>query len=802
MGDTVRARPASFPQPMTQTHGFDHPYLRYAGGSSEPREDLHGRYVRVVSVRSGQTLRLLPEEHALASLFDGQRTAAQRLAAAQSLQPEILAADMDALAAELSEHELLLAGSEEPLPVPAQTEAERQQAFRQREGGHEADFPPLSEPGSLGGQSSLGPLAGSIWRGRVEAERIDWPFHPGAWAWLGRLFAWPVSTAWGPWLVVAISAVLLYALWGDQDMAAADVQRLLAWQNLLAVGLPSAVLTNLITQLARAWAIHKETGSWPRFGIVFALGCIPRVLSDTEGAAEHVERRARMRIVAAPLVAGFMLFITALLGWFVLRQATTMLPAVLITAALMGLANALLRLNPLARTDGYYLLAQWLGIADLREQSFLGLLGIKLRWGNRTPPPRGPLLLYAVLVMAFLAAVVALIILFPARWLEGHFGGSAVAVLLGISGFYLLTLAQRYRDRRSQLGRAPWQPGIDSGRVAVKRYGPRFALVALVALWPYTYEPGGRVHLQPLERAEVATAVAGRVVAVTVAEGDWVEAGELLARLDGAEVDARIEGAQAEVARLQAALERARNGATAEEIALAEQRVATAEARLRHSDSEAQRAEAALGRRAVTTQERDAAVSRADVDRETLALEQANLSLVRSPTREEDIRALESELAAQQANLVFFETEQAQTELRAPVSGYVVGADLRYLLGRYLDEGEVIGSVENTRELTAQLLLPEFAAQEARVGMSARVKVWSRPGESFTARVSEVAPVAEVGENGRILRLRLQLDNAGAGLHSEMSGQAKIVAGRVPLIVAYGRAALRFALVEVWSWLP
>lgn len=787
---------------MTEQHALNHPYLRYAGGSAEPHEDLHGHYLRVISVRSGAVLRLLEEEHRLAQLFDGERSVAQRLAAAQALQPELSLQDLDALTQELADHDLLFPGSEEPLPVPAQTDQEAALGRRLDEGGHEQAFPPGSEPGSLGGRASLGPLAGSVWRGRVDAEQIDVPISPRWGAWLGALFGAP--TRWGIvlWGLLLAAVALLWALWRDQGAAAADVQRLLAWDNLLMVGLPSFVATNLISQWARAWVSYKETGSWPRFGIVWAFGVIPRFVTDTEGPAELAERRARMRIVAAPLVASLILFLIALVGWFVVRQSTTMLPAVLITAAMIGLANTLLRANPLGRTDGYYLLSQWLGVPDLREQAFLSLLGLKVMWGNRQAPERGPLVLYGLLVLAFLVLVMGLIVVFPGRWLEGRYGGTGVFVLLAITTVYAISLHRRYKDRRQNLGRAPWRPRLDGSLPAARRWAPIFALAAFISLWPYTYEPGGRVKLQPQTQADVSVSQSGTVAKILVREGDWVDEGSLLLRLDTASIDAQILRAESEVARLQAQLDRARNGATREEVALAEQRVATARARLRFSEAEASRAEAALGRRAVTTQERDRAVAQAEVDRETLAQEEANLEFVRSPTRDEDIMALESELAAQQAELAFFQTERDQSELRAPLAGTVVGEDWAYLLGRHVEAGSTLAQIVNTRELEALLMLPEFAAGSARPQQAARIKIWALPEQAFAGEVIDIAPVAEAGENGRVIRVRIALDDEHGLLRADMTGQAKIEGETMPLLLAYTRALLRFALVEVWSWLP
>lgn len=53
------------------------------------------------------------------------------------------------------------------------------------------------------------------------------------------------------------------------------------------------------------------------------------------------------------------------------------------------------------------------------------------------------------------------------------------------------------------------------------------------------------------EEIQVATKYSGRVATVLVDEGDWVTAGQVLARMDTAEIEAASEKAKAEVARAQ-----------------------------------------------------------------------------------------------------------------------------------------------------------------------------------------------------------------------------------------------------------
>ena len=789
---------------MTE-QSFESPYLRFAGRQATPGEDLRGPFVTVVSERNGLSCRLHPDEYELAQLFDGQTGPAARLdKARQDFDGQLGAMDLERFAHMLADAGLLWAGAEETAPVPAQTDAEAARLEQLRLGPeHEQAFPPSTSPGTLGSSNLAGPIAGSPFRPRDARERIDWPLDPRRWLWLGRLFSQPLYLTGGMIVLVLLVGALLVRLWMDQIAAAADFQRLLLWHNLVFVGAPSAALTNLVTQLARAAAVERESGRMPRFGLQFFGGLIPRFVTDTEGAAEELDRAARMRVIASSLTASLSLFVSFALGWFLVRQGTTMLPAALITAALFGLGNALLRINPLARTDGYYLLGQALRIPDLREQAVLAMLGRRERWGNRKPPPAGPVMLYALLALLFMITAVSLILAFPVRWLEASYGGPGIALVLAAIGLFVINLRRQFADRRGHIGGGlPLRSRLaDSGRLLARRWA-LFVVVAIIALWPYTYEPGGRFLVLPAERADVPVEVAGTVLEVAVEEGDWVESGAVIVRIDDQMIASQRRAAEARVRQIEAELDQARNGATAEEIELARQRVATARARQLYSQAEAERAAAAHARGAVTAQERDRAQAQAEVHHEELSEAEVNLALVESPTRPETIAALEAELAREQAQLESINQEFERTRVKAPIAGRVVSETLRFARGRYVSPGDVIAVLENTRRLQAQISLPEFAARHVRVGAAARIRAWNAPVDDHDGTVVSVAPSAEVGENGRIIRVLVDIQAADGVLQPEMSGQAKVVAGKEPLAVAFSRAIVRFLMIELWSWLP
>lgn len=779
-------------------------YILFAGDSPRDGEDLRGPYVTVTSQRNQLPCRLDPQEYALAQLFDGKNSAAQRLEQAQQrFNPELNSVDMHRFSTMLTDAGLLWAGADEPLPVPAQTDAETARlGDLGHEQGHDEGLPPSTSPGSLSSPGLTGPLAGSPMRARDAGERIDWLLNPSAWLWLGRLFASPVYSRVGQILLWIAAIMILAALWNDRLAATTDFQRLLYWKNLAFVGIPAALLSNFLSHIARVAVIHKESGEFPRFGLNLVFGFLPRFMSDTEGPAERLDHAGRGRVLASSLSANLLLFSLLLLGWFISRQGTTMLPAVLITAGMFALGNAVLRLNPLARTDGYYLLAFKVGIADLREQATLALLRRHDRWGNRQAPPAGPLILYGLLALGWLLAIIILILVFPARWLEAQYGGASMALLAGGILLFILHLRRQFADQRGDIGNLPLRSRLSRQARSSAKHWQWYVVFCVAALWPYTYEPGGRFEILPLNKADISSETAGQVAKVMAREGDQLQAGDLVVQLDDLQWVSQVKQAQANVARIEADLSKARNGATDEELELAKQQVQTARARLNASQTESRRAEDAHRRRAITSQERDRAVEGTKVREQELIEAQRQLELIQSDTREENIAALEAQLASEKAQLDFAREQQQRSRIRAPISGTVVGENLRFARGRYLDAGEVVGRIENLSQLEAEMRLPEFAARYAQPGAKATMKTWMRPTAAYHGTVKSIAPTAENGENGRILRVLITIDDADDTLLTQMSGQAKLQAETGPAIVAFSRAVVRFITVELWSWLP
>jgi len=190
----------------------------------------------------------------------------------------------------------------------------------------------------------------------------------------------------------------------------------------------------------------------------------------------------------------------------------------------------------------------------------------------------------------------------------------------------------------------------------------------------------GRVEPTSEERDLLATSI-GRLVYVAD-EGKKIAAGEIVAEIDNADLQAQLAAAEARIQMRASELERLMNGAREETRQQAQAAVAEAEANVNLAQAMLQRRRplAASGAASIETLDH----ARADYDsavarRWRLAEE---LALLNAPPRPEDVAIAKANLEMAKADADTLRASIERTRLRSPVDGMV--------LRRYRAEGETM----------------------------------------------------------------------------------------------------------------
>jgi len=171
--------------------------------------------------------------------------------------------------------------------------------------------------------------------------------------------------------------------------------------------------------------------------------------------------------------------------------------------------------------------------------------------------------------------------------------------------------------------------------------------------------------------ADLGFQVAGRVLEISVEEGDAVPAGRELARLDTRELDAALVGAQAQLEAAVARLVELERGARPQEVVTAEAAVRAAATRAEEARMERERATTLFDGGAISRQALDRAASAYEVAAAGLEQAEEQLALVEEGPRTETVRAQMAVVAQARANVARAEATLANAVVTAPFDGIV-----------------------------------------------------------------------------------------------------------------------------------
>jgi RND family efflux transporter MFP subunit len=332
---------------------------------------------------------------------------------------------------------------------------------------------------------------------------------------------------------------------------------------------------------------------------------------------------------------------------------------------------------------------------------------------------------------------------------------------------------------------------------------------------------------------------AGRVVAVTVRDGDFVRAGQVIAeqettvlqaavrqaqsQLNAArsqysqarsnavvapqKSQAAIRSAEAQIRSARAQLAKAKEGARDEEVRQAEAQVKAAKFSMETAKKELERQKSLFESGAVSRQRLEqaengyqSALSQYEQALENLRMKQAWTRPEDIRTAEEQVRQAEEALRTAQANqkldvLLEQQMDTAQANVRAaqasldiaqknlsdamirsPFSGRISGNPVQP--GTFLAPGSPVVRVIGEEGIYFEGEVPESQIAAITPGKPVAVTVDALPNRTWAGKVLAVSPVGD--EVGRIFRVRIQLAGASSEIKPGMFARGKVTLRSIP----------------------
>jgi HlyD family secretion protein len=297
-------------------------------------------------------------------------------------------------------------------------------------------------------------------------------------------------------------------------------------------------------------------------------------------------------------------------------------------------------------------------------------------------------------------------------------------------------------------------------------------------------EPAPLQGVVELEEVAVGFEVGGRLQELRYQEGDVVQAGAVLGRIDdGLERSSRdAQAGQVLVAEQQVSQVKA--GARGEELRSLEARIDAAKATEQLLEKQAARDRGLVEKGAVAAAVLDdveAQLARSSAERDAL---EHNLKLLRQGARREDVSVAAARAQAAGAALELNDARLARHELRAPISGSVL--DVSYEVGEVVSPGAPVFTLADAHKPYVDVFVPQAKIAEVFVGEQARVKI-DALGQELSGKVEHIARQTEFtprylfSEKERatlVIRVRVRVEDPREQLRAGVPAFVRLLGGK------------------------
>lgn len=285
--------------------------------------------------------------------------------------------------------------------------------------------------------------------------------------------------------------------------------------------------------------------------------------------------------------------------------------------------------------------------------------------------------------------------------------------------------------------------------------------------------------LEPLSKVSVIAEESGKVAEVLVREGESVEKGQVLLRLDTEDLEITRLQILAQLKSARVDLEELLSGPT--EVELCSKEAQYTEALLAYEEAKKTlaRNERLFASGAISQEELEASRNEVTKREKALAVAKAELEETKRKPKKEDVERAKARIEEIEASLRSVERRIEKAEIRSPLKGIVLEVNV--------EEGDFVSSGTSASGGTTPVVVADLSTMKVdvpvnevdiprvRIGQTARITLDAFPGKTFEGQVVAVAYQGKTSENVVTYDTTVHLANPGNLLRAGMTANVEII---------------------------
>ncbi len=282
-------------------------------------------------------------------------------------------------------------------------------------------------------------------------------------------------------------------------------------------------------------------------------------------------------------------------------------------------------------------------------------------------------------------------------------------------------------------------------------------------------------------RALVGFKVQGRIVDLPVEEGEQVEQGALLARLENADFRQKVRIDEASVRVRESDLALTLAGTRVQEIKASRQNMLDAQADMEQKRIDSVRAQNLFAKDEVSAQDRDLAATALKRTQAVFRAAQQRYNEAVEGSRKEDVAIARANLSEANADLGLSRVNLGYTTLLSPSAGVITVREAE--LGEVVAPGTPVVTLADLDHVWLRAYIAETDLGRVHWGQAVTVTTDSYPGKKYSGRISFISSAAEFTPKSvqtykervtLVYRIKVDIDNSNHELKPGMPADAHI----------------------------
>ncbi|EHI98607.1 efflux transporter, RND family, MFP subunit [Clostridium sp. DL-VIII] len=269
-----------------------------------------------------------------------------------------------------------------------------------------------------------------------------------------------------------------------------------------------------------------------------------------------------------------------------------------------------------------------------------------------------------------------------------------------------------------------------------------------------------KATLEAYQQGTVTSKLSAKIVSVSVDNGQYVNAGDTIATLDDQDIQNNIKTAQASIAVYEKQEQASEQSLNSAQVALEKLKINVDDAQRNYDRQKTLFDNKAISQTDLETAEKTLNSYKADYDSGNASIQ----------TAQANIETAKANIQAQQVTLEKYQSDLANTAIKAPISGVISGKNMN--VGQMAATGTALATVNDISSVYATIQVPQEKISSVKIGQEATVTV-DGSDQTYNGTIQTMDGAADA--TSRVFNVKVKIDNSDKSLLPGIYGKVTLV---------------------------